>query len=156
MNFKTEKYTIWAISGYKLIINTIRIIFGLLIFAFGCDSRRVLELLTSHEIAEDSSSFTSHFLINHINPASVIPTCSLALALVIISLLEIVFLVAIFRRKYYGAVGFFIVSLLWIPLEMFFISKFLLVSRLISLLINLVIILFFLKIILSHDKYFKR
>ncbi|MCX6748515.1 MAG: DUF2127 domain-containing protein [Candidatus Pacearchaeota archaeon] len=151
-----EKYLVWIASGYKLAINTLRVIFGLMIFSFSCNSQRVLERLTSRELAEDPNGFFANYFIGHINTPLLFLTCSLASILVVFSTLEIIFLIAVFRRKYWGALGFFIVSLIWLPVEILFISKFLLMPRLINLLINLIILGIFLKVILDRKKYFKR
>ena len=151
-----EKYLVWIASGYKLAINILRVIFGLMIFSFGCNSQRVLEKLTSGELREDPNGFLVNYFIGHVNTPPLFLTCSLASVLVVLSVFEIIFLIAVFRKRYWGALGFFIVSLTWLPVEILFISKFLLMPKLINLLINIVILGIFLKVILDRKKYFKR
>ena len=96
------------------------------------------------------------FLTIHIRDASSGLTCILAIALIVLSLADIIFIIALIYRRKWGAIGFFIISILWIPVEILFVSKFLVIPKTLSLIIELIIIYFLYKLITHPHGYFKK
>jgi uncharacterized membrane protein len=147
---------ILLVSAYKTITNLVRIILGLTIIYFGFDIHRALRSLFSREIQVDPKDFIFSYLIGHINDVSYYLAAILAFSLIILSLAEIFFIIQLLRRKKWGAIGFLVISILWIPVELLFVSKFILVPRTITLIIEIIIIIFLFRIIRNSHGYFKK
>jgi len=154
MNPDIRKDEIIAVSIYKFAINSLRILLALVIFNFSCDIVKLTNYVCSSRFLKPEG-FITDFLGNHIFPASPPLVFFLASVLLLFSLSELVFVVALLFRKRWGAIGFFIISILWIPVELLLISKFLLVPKLITLLIDILIIGFLFYILRKPNHYFR-
>lgn len=149
------KYGVWVASGYKILINFIRIVLGSILLYFG-DVDRTLGFLFSREIRHDPNDFIFNFLINHVNDASHLITIILAICLIGLSIMDLFFIIALLFRRKWGAIGFFIVTLFWIPVELFFIGRFLSLPKLFGFLINIVILILLYRLLHSSRHYFKK
>ena len=142
-----------SLSTYKMSLSIIRIIIGLLIVILGFNLSRVIDFLfeSDHGIRETLFYyFTSHLIV-----ASKTLTIILALALIIISCLELIFGIALTKKKKWGAWGLFWTTLAWIPLEILFVSRFLVISKTLSIIVNLVMIGLIVNILRNHSEYFR-
>jgi uncharacterized membrane protein len=144
------------VSVYKAVTNLIRIILGLTIIYFGFDIHRALKSIFAREIQMDPKDFLFSYLIGHIKDVSYYLPAILAFSLLILSLAEIFFIIQLLRRKRWGAIGFLAVSILWIPIELLFVSKFVLISRTISFIIEALIIIFLFNILRNSHGYFEK
>ena len=68
---------------------------------------------------------------------------------------EIIFAIAMTKKKKWGLWGLFWTTLAWIPLEILFISRFLVVSKTLEIIINLILIWLLVDIIKRHEEYFE-
>jgi len=80
----------------------------------------------------------------------------LALLLIIFAFLEIIFLIGLILRKKWGGIGFFCMQFVWVPVDLMIISKFLLFSKVITIILDLVIIWFMIRLLISPKGYFKK
>ncbi len=149
-----KNYSIPLISAYKLLGAFIRILIGILILYFG-SIPKLIQFIFKGEIIEDPTDIFSGFLLSHIAQNSASLTYILALSLIIFSLLEIVFAIGLLLRKKWGAMGLFIISILWLPVEILFISRFLLTPRTISIILDTIILILLFQMIAHSKKYFK-
>jgi len=143
------------ISIYKLAAASIRILIGILILQFGCNLHNLIRSVLRKELIENPNDLTYSFLLGHINQPSIFLTCILALSLIIFSILEIIFAINLLYQKKSGAIGLFIITLLWIPIEILFISKFLLAPKAISITLDIIILIALFKIMTHPKFYFK-
>ena len=151
----TNKSIISIISIYKLTTSYLRIIAGVFLFYFGLSIANAGKIIFRRELVQDPTDFLAHFLMIHIRNASPILTGILASSLIVLSLLDIFFIFAIALRKRWGVIGLFIVSISWIPIEVLFISRFLIISRTLGIIIDLIIIYLLYRIITHPKGYFK-
>jgi hypothetical protein len=150
------KYLAEIVSVYKLLASLLRVTLGILIFNFSNRIHRIIESIIQGRIAEKKSFFILNYLVDRINPeVSIMLFKILAIALITISLAEIIFSIALLSRKRYGGIGLFITSILWIPVEILFISKFLITSKTIIIILDIIIIVLLFKIIRNPHRYFK-
>lgn len=145
-----DKIGVILLSIYKVIINFARLALGIAIVVFSFSYTGFI-LANKNLIQRNNIVYA---IARHIDFPSPGLAKILAFSLIILSLVELVFLIALILRKKWGAIGLFIMAIAWIPIELLFISKFLIVSRIISLAINLIII-FFLYRLITKSKYFK-
>jgi uncharacterized membrane protein len=155
IKIKMKNYSIPLISLYKLLGAIIRVCIGILILYFSGDIKEIIGFIFKREILEDQTDFIFSYLLNHIAQPSAYLAYVLAFSLIIFSLLEIVFAIGLLLRKEWGAVGLFIISVLWIPIEILFISKFLLTPKTISLVLDVIILVLLFKMITHSRRYFK-
>jgi hypothetical protein len=149
-----DKKIIAAISAYKIFINILRIFAGLIIIHFGSDIHRAIRFLTERDFME--RNLILNFLAANIKDTSGILTLILALILIIFSVLELVFIFALIFRKRWGAIGLFATLIVWIFTELLFVSKFLALSKLVSIAVNLVILYLLYNLLKTHGHYFKK
>jgi len=147
-----KKYTLELIAGYKIITNLFRLILGIIILVFKCNISNMILFFSRKELAEDSKDFFFNFLSAHVHDAHVFLVFLLALVLIIFSSLEIAFSIELFMKRKRGAVGLFVVSPLWIPFEIMFISRFLLVHRITTIILDLIVLGVLLNIIMHFNK----
>jgi uncharacterized membrane protein (DUF2068 family) len=81
--------------------------------------------------------------------------CFLAISLILFSLIELVFVFALMLKRKWGALGMFILAIIWTFLEILFVSKFLVTSKITGLIINAIIMIYLYKLITKSD-YFKK
>jgi hypothetical protein len=145
-----------TISVYKIIVNSLRIVAGIVLLLFVENPIGILGFLLRGNFLEYSRAMFFDFILRHIHYNSAFLTYTIALSLIILSSVELVFIIALLYRKRWGAVGFFIITLLWIPIEIIFLSRFLIFSRTISLLIDALILVLLFKLLTHSKKYFRR
>lgn len=153
-SIKMKNYSILIISAYKLLGALTSILMGMLILYFGS----IISLVNSvfkKEILEDPNDLFYSFLLGHINQSSKLLALILAFSLIIFSVLEITFVAGLLLRKKWGAIGLFIISVLWVPVEILFISKFLLGPRIIGVILDIIILILLFQMIMHSRKYFR-
>lgn len=150
-----KNYSIPIISAYKTLGGIARLSIGILILYFG-DILNLVNFAFKKEILEDPNDLFYSFLLGRINQPSVFLTYILALSMIIFSLLEIIFAINLFLQKKSGAIGLFIISILWLPIEILFISKFLLAPRMINILFEVIILILLFQMITHSKKFFKK
>jgi len=142
-----KKSLIPLVAIYKIVTNLSRLIFGIMIFFYKGDLSRLLSSLFRRELTEDSNDFLFNFISLHLNIPSTKLVLLLAFILVLFSSLEIIFAILLFFRQKRGAIGLFVISLLWIPFEILFISKFLVFHKTITFILDIVVLVILFKII---------
>ena len=149
-----RKIIIWIISIYKILASLLRVLAGSILLYFSCSIEQASLFLFRKELLEDPADFLFRFLTGHIMQASTSLTCILASALIVLSLADIFFIIALLYRRRWGAIGFFIVSILWVPIEILFVSRFLVIPKTLALIIDFIIIYFLYKLITHPKGYF--
>lgn len=150
-----KHYSIPIISIYKLLASSMGILIGTLILYLG-SVQNIIIFLFKKETLEDQNDLFYNFLLGHINQSSNSLILILAFTMIIFSILEIIFAIGLLLRKKWGAVGLFIVSSLWLPIEILFISKVFLTPKVINIVLNLIILILLFKMITHSREYFKR
>jgi hypothetical protein len=145
MKFK-QKHALWLISIYKITISLIRIILGFIIIYFGFDLHKTITFLFGRGFL-GFEKILLNLIIIHQEHINIVFTIILAISIISISILDIIFSIALVKVKKFGAIGLLITSILWIPVEILFVSKFLATPKIITILINLIIIITLIKII---------
>lgn len=143
---KTD-YTIGLISGYKILVNSLRIILGTLIIYFRGNIRQLVLFVFKNEIKHEPGDFLFNFVYVHLKNQTPQLAILLALMLIIFSILEIIFSISLLYRKKSGAIGLFVTSFLWIPVEILFVSRFLFIHKIVAIIIDAIILLALFKII---------
>ena len=144
------------ITIYKFSEDILRFFLGVLLILFNFDLHNAILYFFRNEIVKDPSDFLFHFLMGHIRVNSVNLAQILAFFLIIFAFLEIIFLIGLVLRKKWGGVGFFCMQFVWIPVDLLIISKFLLFSKVITIILDLIILGFMVKILISPKGYFKK
>lgn len=147
-----NNYLIKFITVYKLLINILRIITGFLIFYFKGNIDNLIFVLFRERIREDPKDILYHFLSYHITNPSKELALTLASALIVISFIEIFLTIGLFYKNKKSAIGLFIISLFWIPFEILFVSKFLFINKILTIILDIIILLALLKIISKFNK----
>jgi len=147
------KQVVGAVSLYKVAINFIRIFLGVVILSLHSDIQKSIEFLSKYDLMD--RNFILIFFSNYIKETSHILTSLLAWTLVIFSVLELIFIFMMAYKNRIGAIGLFITTIIWILTELLFVSKFIVSSKTMIILINLIILFLLYQIIRSHDNYFK-
>ena len=150
------KYLAEAVSIYKIVASLIRSYVAILIFAFDFNLFRVVQYVFNIRYSEELKETLFYYIMNHIEQASVYLTFILAISLLIMSLLDILFSIAMLYKKRFGAIGLFATSIAWVPIEILFISKFLLMSKTLVLLLDFLIIVFLFRIITKKGNFRSR
>lgn len=136
-----KDYSILLIATYKLCVNTGRIILGFLIFLAGCNLHNLLQFFFSRKIAQKLVHDSFFNLINtHLSNPGVHLVCLLAIILIVFSTIEIGLTIGLLHKKRKTVIGLLIMSILWIPVELLFITKFLLIHEIITITLDLIII----------------
>lgn len=150
------KYLAEAVSVYKILGSIFRIVIGAIILYSGFNLERIIAIVHRSRLQESTKSLFTIFL-EHIKPdVSLILVYALVVSLIAISTLEIIFAISLLARKRIGGIGLFVTSILWIPVEILFVSKFILTSRLVILIINLLIVYSLYRILSRPGGYFKK
>lgn len=141
-----KEYTLYLISIYKLVISITRLTIGFFILYFKGNLENLMSFLLRGQVLDITSSI--------IKQPVIYLAYILAWILIVYGIFEIVFATALIYRKKWGAIGLFIFSFLWIPVEILFVSKFLLVHEIIAILINIIILILLFRMIKHPKKYF--
>jgi len=156
MNNSLVKKEIIIIAIYKSIEDFLRYLFGILLILFNFNIYQLTFNLFKKELAEDPNDFFFNLIVNHTQQPPLYLAKILAVVLIFFSLLEISFLIGLIFRKKWGAIGFFCMQFLWVPIDLLVVSKFLLFSRVITIVLEVVIIGFMIKLLTSPKGYFKK
>ena len=148
-----NKKKVLFIGIYKILINLIFLSLGIIIVTFKCNSERVISFLMRSRIISFHEK-VPEMLFHHINLPEFGFTCFLAALILLFSSSEIFFSIAMLLKKKWGAIGLFIMSCLWIPIGLFFMSKILVLPKTIGLLIDILIVILLVRITF-YEKYFK-
>jgi len=148
-----SKKIIGVVSFYKISINMIRIILGIIILYSHLDLHKAIRIIGEHDLL--NRNFILDFLSRSVGITPIILNFILAIILIVFSILEIIFILSMLFRHRWGAVGLFITCIIWTLTEFLFVSKFLITSKLTAILINFVILYLLYNIIRTHDHYFK-
>jgi hypothetical protein len=151
---KKEKLGVIIISVYKFLINLARIIAGSIILIAGGKFSNIAEFLLNTGIIAKSDIIK--FLASHLTFPSQRLTIIFAATLVLLSYIEILFVLALLSRRRFGAVGIIILSVIWTLMEIVFISRFIIASELIIFLINLVIVFMLIRLLIKPHGYFRK
>ena len=135
-----DKSLLIGISIYKTIVNVFRIILGIFIIVFGFNMRSIINLLLERDLSENYRGWMVSYLGLHLKEASHFYTIILALSLIILSLIELYFVYGTAKGKVWGIKGLIVTSILWVPVEFLFISKFLVTRKTIGFIINLIVL----------------
>jgi uncharacterized membrane protein (DUF2068 family) len=144
------------ITIYKLIDDILRFFLGILLILFNFDLHNAILYFFKNEIVKDPNDLFFHFLMRHVRENSINFAQILALLLIIFAFLEIIFLIGLILRKKWGGIGFFCMQFVWVPVDLMIISKFLLFSKVITIILDLVIIWFMIRLLISPKGYFKK
>jgi hypothetical protein len=153
MNNSLLRKEIIIISIYKSIEDSLRYTFGILLIIFNFNLYNLTFNLFKRELAEDPSDFFFRLIVNHTRQPPIYLAKILAIVLILFSLLEISFLIGLILRRKWGAIGFFCMQFLWAPVDLLIISKFLLFSKIITIIFELIIIA---RLLISPRGYFKK
>ena len=149
---KFRKWYLGLMSGYKIAISLPRIILGLLIIFFGFNLPAVARFILT-ESAEHKGIALSYVYKHLLIPPERL-IAIFALSLIILSVLEIMFSIAMMYRKKWGVEGLIVTSILWIPLEIMLVSKFFVLSKTWTIILNLIILWLLFDLLIKHKSYF--
>ena len=156
MNNNLIRKEIILLTIYKSLDNILRYSFGLLLIIFNFSLQNATFSLFKKEIAENPPDFLFALVVNHTRQPPIYLAKILAVALIVFSLLELYFLIGLLLRRKWGAIGFFCMQFLWVPVDLLIISKFLLFSRVVTVILWVLIISFMIRLLVSPKGYFKK
>jgi len=141
---------------YKSAEDLIRYALGILLIVFNFSLQKATFGIFRGEIRRETTGFWFNFFLNHTRQPPLYLAKILAVALIVFSLLEISFLIGLLLRRKWGAIGFFCMQFLWVPVDLLIISRFLLFSKIITIIIEVVIVYFMIKLLISPKGYFRK
>jgi hypothetical protein len=157
MNSKlTIRKEVLFITIYKFSEDIMRFFLGALLILFNFDLHNAILYFFRNEIVRDPDDFLFRFLMGHVRVNSADLAHILALLLIVFALLEVIFLIGLVLRKKWGGIGFFCMQFVWVPVDLLIISKFLLFSRVVTIVLDLIILGFMIKLLVSPEQYFKK
>jgi len=156
MNSNVFKKEILAISIYKILEDSIRYTFGLLLIVSNFSVNNLTFNLFKKELIEDPNDALFMWVTAHIRQSPMYLAKILAVALILFSIIEIFFLIGLILRRKWGAIGFFCMQFAWVPIDIMIISKFLLFSKVITIILWVAIIVFMIRLLVSPKGYFKK
>jgi len=156
MNSSLIRKEVIIITIYKSADDFLRYFFGVLLILFNFNLSKLTFNLFKKELAEDPNDFWFNLVIRHTQQPPIYVAKILAFLLIFFSLLEISFLIGLILRKRWGGIGFFIMQFLWVPIDLLIISRFLLFSKIITITMEVIIIGFIIRLLISPKGYFKK
>lgn len=151
------KYVEEIIVSYKALISFFKIYLACVVIYFQGSLVHAFSVIASHKLRYSTDDFLiipsdwAKYLIENTH----FITYFVAFAIIILSLLEIYFAILILMRKPLGEPGLLYTSIVWVPFEILFVSKFLLFHRGVLFFINLIIIFLLYKIIKAKKKHLR-
>jgi hypothetical protein len=137
------------ISVYKIIASVFRIFLGVFVLEFGWSPY----FFIPNRITRLDPQFFSNYIFSHFNTNIQNELILIfALSLIIISIAEIIFGVILYMKSRAGAIGLFATSILWVPIEILFISKFLVIQRTLMIILDILILAGLIEIIISRKR----
>jgi hypothetical protein len=155
MKFSKTKTVIYTIAAYKLLVNLIFGIFGVVILKFGCNLERLEEFILLSGLVNPETGIFVRDIVPHVNVTHLGIACFFSVFLVFFAFLEIFFTIMMLKKKRWGAIGLSIVSSVWILLSFFFAKELLVFSTKIGLLVDISIISFLIYAVRETKDYFK-
>jgi uncharacterized membrane protein len=155
MEKEAKRGRIFLIAGYKLLAGALILLLGLLILYFNCDINQLDDFFIKEGIEDKPHDIFFSYLLDHLNPKSAFLNYFGTFCLILFGILEIFFSITLMRRKKWGAVGLFIVSFVWLFFALFFVSRFLVMSKEFSIGFDIIILFLLFDLIYSSKKYFK-
>jgi len=144
------------ITIYKSVEDAFRYALGILLILFNFSLRDLTFNFFKKELAEDPFDFLFRLVVSHTRQPSIYLVKILAFLLILFSLLELSFLIGLLLRRKWGAIGFFCMQFLWVPVDLLIISKFLSFSKVITIILEIIIIGFIVRLLISPKGYFKK
>jgi uncharacterized membrane protein (DUF2068 family) len=142
-----------GISIYKMIMNMGRIIFSFLVLYYSCNIHNLLNTIKKINFFE--IDVLAQYLSRYLNETPDYLTLMLIIPLLVLSAAEIFLVIGLIKRQRWSAIGLFITSILWIPLEILFISKFLIASKIVTISLDLIIMYLLYRLLRNSHHYFK-
>ena len=156
MNNSHLRKEIIIITIYKSVEDAFRYALGILLILFNFSLRDLTFNFFKKELAEDPFDFLFRLVVSHTRQPSIYLVKILAFLLILFSLLELSFLIGLLLRRKWGAIGFFCMQFLWVPVDLLIISKFLSFSKVITIILEIIIIGFIVRLLISPKGYFKK
>ena len=151
------KYVEEIIASYKVLISLLKIFLASVVIYFHGSLNHAFSFIASHRIRYGFDEFfiiPSDWAKYLIENAHFI-TYFVASAVIILSFFEIYFSLLILMKKPLGEPGLLYTSIVWVPFEILFVSKFLLFHRGVLFFMNLIIIFLLYKIIKAKKKHLR-
>ncbi len=145
-------YLVKLISIYKIAINSLRIITGVLIFYFRGNIKNMMLSLFNIEVSEDSKDTIYNYLSLHISNPTIQLALLLGYILIIFSIFEMILSIRLLFNKKNSSLWLFVTSIIWIPVELLFISKFLFIHKTTAIILDALVLLALFKIIMAYYK----
>ncbi len=156
MNGNVFRKEILAITIYKTLEDSVRYTFGILLILFNFSINNITFSFFKKELIEDPNDALFMWITNHTRQSPMYLAKILAAALIVFSIVEIFFLIGLILRRKWGAIGFFCMQFAWIPIDIMIISKFLLFSKVVTIILWVAIIFFMIRLLVSPKGYFKK
>jgi len=144
-----------AIAISKITLSAIRIFLGVIIIIMKFSLGEVNQFLFNRYFEGTTGHYLFNYFQQHIIAAPVSFTAILAFSLIIISSVELVYSFALLHHHKIGAKGLFVISILWIPVELLFLSQFFILSKVSSIIINVVLLGLLADLLLRGQSYFE-
>ncbi len=144
------------VAIYKSIEDIMRYALGILLIIFNFNLQNLVSNLLGRESAGKISTFFFELVIDHTREPPIYLLKILAVSLILFSLLELSFLIGLLLRRKWGAIGFFCMQFAWVPVDLLIISKCFLFSKVITIIVELIILGFIIKLLISPKGYFKK
>jgi len=155
MKFSKTKAVIYAIAAYKVLVNLIFGILGIMILRFSCNLERLEEFIILSGLVNPENGIFIRDIIPHVNVTHFGIACFFSISLIVFAFLEIFFTIMMLKKKRWGAIGLSIVSSIWILLSFFFAEELLVFSTKIGVLVDITIISFLVYAVRETKDYFK-
>lgn len=156
MNGSLIRKEVIIMTLYKSADDFLRYSFGVLLIIFNFNLSKLTFNLFKRELAEDPNDFWFNLVIRHTQQPPIYVAKILAVLLIFFSLLELSFLIGLILRRRWAGVGFFVMQFLWVPIDLLIVSRFLLFSKIITITLEVIIIGFMIKLLISPKGYFKK
>jgi len=145
MNSLLKKEVLLVIV-YKYIVNTLGFILGVILLCFRGDLIALSRLFDGEHIAQLLINMDLRYYRFHMKEIDAL-LIGFGILLVIFALLELVCTTALLYRKKWGAIGLIVVSALWLLIDIFFIIKIFTFTKFVFIIINILIIVFLVKLV---------
>ncbi len=146
MDFKDGLYLTVA---YKFTAGLIRLILGFLVLYFR-DLHKLLFFIFGRELLHDPEDFLFNILTSHIKEVPREFLLFFAIFLISYSVIEIYFAVELAYRKRWAAIGMVVILAIGVLFDLFFVSRILVLSRVIGIIFDLIIAAFLIDMLAKH------
>lgn len=129
---------------------------GIFCIYWACDVSRAWNAFFPNGEIKGFHESAIYFFLTHVSPKSAFLNYLVVVSMIIVPILEIFFSIFTLKRRRWGAIGMFFVSLFWLLFLIFFVSEFLLISDRLGIFIETIILMFLLYLIYNSREYFKQ